>query len=424
VATLHLMVGLPCSGKTTLAKKLAHERSALRLTPDEWQIGLFGQDAQEPEHAERHSFIETRRLNIASRALELGTNVILDFGFWAREEREDYRLRAERLGASSEVHFLDVAPEELLGRLAVRNSQPSKESFHISEESMKPWIEFFQKPTLEELERANTAKLLAQALQDVPYDTGFSVTISLEPSKSKCRSKKSVEASEASTTDQRSPTVWTYNYRLRSKAGFRAYQLGVPHKPPYNADSLDPDIQPHVIRWMETQAKEVGRAGEDLIVLGTGKSLADSAFFDWVISAGWHLSLLYYSTGTETRWDILDILAEYRPLTLKDGDLPRPLDLLRSHPLISRIRQNAGSPPSDLEVQRTRDALLTVYLCDPANVHQLLARLQKNPEEAQRILPWLLTKLAAIYPTIAEELEKLEAGRQAERDQEHQEPPI
>jgi predicted kinase len=153
VATLHLMVGLPCSGKTMLAKKLEHERLALRLTPDEWQIGLFGQDAKEPEHDARHSFIEAMLWNIASRAFELGTNVILDYGFWAREEREDYRLRAKRHGASSEIHYLDVPEEELLRWLAVRNSQPSQESFQISEESMKPWIEFFQKPTPEELER-------------------------------------------------------------------------------------------------------------------------------------------------------------------------------------------------------------------------------------------------------------------------------
>jgi predicted kinase len=147
------MVGLPCSGKTVLAKKLEHERSALRLTPDVWQIGLFGQDAEEPQHDARHSFIEGMLWNIASRALELGTNVILDFGFWAREEREDYRLRAKRLGASSEVHFLDMPEEELLRRLAVRNSQPSQESFHIAEERMKLWIAFFQKPTPEELNR-------------------------------------------------------------------------------------------------------------------------------------------------------------------------------------------------------------------------------------------------------------------------------
>jgi predicted kinase len=147
------MVGLPCSGKTTLAKKIEQERSALRLTTDEWHVALFGQDAEEPEHDARHSLIEAMLWNIARRALELGTNVILDFGFWAQEERDDYRMRAKRLRASSEVHFLDVPEDELLRRLAVRNSQPSEESFHIPQESMKPWIAFFQRPTPEELER-------------------------------------------------------------------------------------------------------------------------------------------------------------------------------------------------------------------------------------------------------------------------------
>ena len=147
------MVGLPCSGKTSLARKLEYERSALRLTPDEWQLRLFGQDAEEPEHDARHSLIEAMLWNIASRALQLGTNVILDFGFWAREEREDYRLRAKRLGVSSEVHYLDVPEDELLRRLEERNSRPSQDRFIISEEAMKPWIAFFQKPTPEELER-------------------------------------------------------------------------------------------------------------------------------------------------------------------------------------------------------------------------------------------------------------------------------
>ncbi len=153
MATLHLMVGLPCSGKTTLAQQLEREQSALRLTADEWHVQLFGQDAEEPEHDARHGLIEAMLWNIARRSLELGTNVILDFGFWAREEREDYRARAKQLGASSEVHFLDVSADALLQRLAVRNSQLSQACFHIPQEKMQSWITCFQRPTPDELER-------------------------------------------------------------------------------------------------------------------------------------------------------------------------------------------------------------------------------------------------------------------------------
>lgn len=152
MATLHLMVGLPCSGKTTRARALEATCSALRLTPDEWQLRLFGQDAEDPEHDVRHARIEALLWEIASRALVLGTNVILDYGFWAREEREDYRARATHLGASSDVHFLDVPPEELLRRLARRNAQPSLTAFYIPEAMMYPWMAFFQKPTPDELE--------------------------------------------------------------------------------------------------------------------------------------------------------------------------------------------------------------------------------------------------------------------------------
>ena len=152
MATLHLMVGLPCSGKTTLARRLAWERSALLLSPDPWQLGLFGQDAEEPEHDARHDLIEAMLWEMAERVLALGTSVILDFGFWSREEREDFRARAKRLGASSELHYLDVPEEELLRRLADRNAQRSLGSFRITAEMMRPWMALFEPPTPDELE--------------------------------------------------------------------------------------------------------------------------------------------------------------------------------------------------------------------------------------------------------------------------------
>ena len=62
-------------------------------------------------------------------------------------------VRTQRNNNAAQEHYLDVPEDELLRRLKNRNSRPSQESFLISEEAMKPWIAFFQKPTLDELER-------------------------------------------------------------------------------------------------------------------------------------------------------------------------------------------------------------------------------------------------------------------------------
>ncbi len=151
--TLHMMVGLPCSGKTALAKQLEDRYSALRLTPDEWQMRLFGSDVLEPEHDARHNAIESMMWDIAARVLALGVDVILDFGFWSRTEREDFRARAARLGAGSEVHFLDVSEEELLKRLADRNAGSPEGTPYIPEAMFRSWFPLFEPPAPDELER-------------------------------------------------------------------------------------------------------------------------------------------------------------------------------------------------------------------------------------------------------------------------------
>jgi predicted kinase len=151
MATLYLMVGLPCSGKTTKAKELENELSALRLTPDDWHVNLFGHDIHDPEHDKRHGLIENMLWDIATRALSLGTNIILDFGFWAKEEREYFRSEAKKIGARSEIVFMDVDKEELMKRIRIRNENLTNTTHYIPEDMMMTWIGFFQKPDIDEL---------------------------------------------------------------------------------------------------------------------------------------------------------------------------------------------------------------------------------------------------------------------------------
>src|SRR6266576_1103308 len=91
IATLHLMCGLPCAGKTTLAKQIEHERRALRLTPDEWITRLFGADLSVEALDAARDPVERMLWDLAARILSLGVDVILEFGFWSRSEREEFR---------------------------------------------------------------------------------------------------------------------------------------------------------------------------------------------------------------------------------------------------------------------------------------------------------------------------------------------
>lgn len=149
---LHLMVGLPGSGKTTYAKHLEETLGALRLTPDEWHIALFGQDFPSDEHDERHTRVEKLMWTVAERALRLGVSVILDFGFWSREERDGLRRQAQRLGVGFRIHYMDVPLDELARRVESRNARADQETaFRISREDLERWSAMFERPAEEEL---------------------------------------------------------------------------------------------------------------------------------------------------------------------------------------------------------------------------------------------------------------------------------
>lgn len=153
MATLHLMIGLPCSGKTTKALELEKRYHALRLTPDEWQLALFGNDINEPEHDDRHTAVEQIMWKTAKAVLQLGTNVILDFGCWSKDEREDFRKRTLEIGADFKLHYMDVPLEELYHRIDKRNMETGVEAgvFHVTKEELQEWASVFEPPSMEEL---------------------------------------------------------------------------------------------------------------------------------------------------------------------------------------------------------------------------------------------------------------------------------
>jgi predicted kinase len=146
--TLFLTVGLPATGKTSAARRIEVERGALRLTKDEWMKALYGH--QNPPAAS--DVIEGRLIAIGLRVLELGDNVVIDFGLWGRDERSALRQAAADRGAIVEMHYFEVPPAEQRRRLDQRQVDQPHTTWPMSEQELAEWAGTIQVPTQGELD--------------------------------------------------------------------------------------------------------------------------------------------------------------------------------------------------------------------------------------------------------------------------------
>lgn len=144
---LILICGLPGSGKTTLARQLASGERAVRLSPDEWKhalgIGYYDEAARVR--------LEEQLWRLAQELLALGQSVVMEHGFWAREERDELRLAGRSLGASVELHYLAAPVEELWRRLALRNADPEPGAVPVERAVLEKWAAQFEAPDAAEL---------------------------------------------------------------------------------------------------------------------------------------------------------------------------------------------------------------------------------------------------------------------------------
>jgi predicted kinase len=148
---MFVMVGLPAAGKTSRARELASAWNALRLTPDEWMIPLFGQ--QQPEG--KRNVLEGRLIWLGLAALRIGVNVVLDFGVWGKDERSALRALAASAGATSELVYLPVDEVEQWRRVQARPLTDAATTFEMTKADLDGWRRIFQPPDAVELESAD-----------------------------------------------------------------------------------------------------------------------------------------------------------------------------------------------------------------------------------------------------------------------------
>lgn len=110
MAKVILICGKICCGKTTYSQKLCSENNAVLLSVDEITLALFGQHCGD-KHDE---YVERTEKYLLSKSLELiqmDINVVLDWGFWTKAERESVKEFYKSRNIECEFHYIDISDE-------------------------------------------------------------------------------------------------------------------------------------------------------------------------------------------------------------------------------------------------------------------------------------------------------------------------
>ena len=144
--TAYLICGYIGAGKTRFAKKLEKEISAIRITKDEWLIRLFGNDPGIPNFERYDEVITELSMEIAIDCLKAGADVIIDDGFWVKEQRYEMYNRIKKVGAEYKLYYLECSDETMRQRIKERSKHPTKDSFIVTEELYESYMKYWEPP--------------------------------------------------------------------------------------------------------------------------------------------------------------------------------------------------------------------------------------------------------------------------------------
>jgi predicted kinase len=146
VSRVIFMCGPSGAGKSTYAREL-ESAGMVRLSFDVemWRRGITTVPLSAGERTEIETELRARLLELVSD----GTDVVLDFSFWSRRMRDDYRELLEPTGVVPETIYLATDRATVLARMRARRGSHS-DDFVLTDELVAEYFDHFEPPTPDE----------------------------------------------------------------------------------------------------------------------------------------------------------------------------------------------------------------------------------------------------------------------------------
>ena len=154
---VYMLCGPAGSGKTTYAEGLVAE-GAIKLSIDESMAehGRAGEDYPVEDYQNLEREVLRRHREQLVGAIAVGKNVVLDYGFRRREERDAYKAFIEENEGNWRLLYFVVSRDELWRRVSARNEQSGPNAV-LPEELFDDMLGWFEVPDGEGEEIVATA---------------------------------------------------------------------------------------------------------------------------------------------------------------------------------------------------------------------------------------------------------------------------
>jgi predicted kinase len=146
MARVIFMCGPAGSGKSTVARQYERQGMArLSFDQEAWSRGITAMPLPQDVHRDIERLLRARLVDLVGA----GADVVLDFSFWSRRTREEYRELLRPLGVVPETVYLATDRATVLRRIGARAARDG-DDFKISTELAASYFDHFEVPAAAE----------------------------------------------------------------------------------------------------------------------------------------------------------------------------------------------------------------------------------------------------------------------------------
>ena len=155
MAEVTAVCGKICSGKTFYCRRLIGQGNAVLLSCDE----VFSEcmrRAKVQDHDEVLSDVKRYLHKKAAEIVLAGTDVVLDWGFWTRDERNEVTQLYNSYGINCRWHYIDISDGEWKENIRRRNllvSSGLSEDYYVDDGLLEKLAGAFQPPESSEMDK-------------------------------------------------------------------------------------------------------------------------------------------------------------------------------------------------------------------------------------------------------------------------------